>query len=167
MGKLTPKMERFCQEYVVDFNATQAAIRAGYSIKTARAIGGENLTKPAVADRVAELANKLAVKAELSAIWLRDTVMDTMRRCSGHGPDEFNPAAVLKGADILAKHIGFFEKDNQQRTPFGLQGFADLPPEARAFITSKLRDVIKQLGADAGRQLDRPAAPAPAPSITH
>ena len=46
--KLTAKQQRFCDEYLIDLNATQAAIRAGYSKKTARVIGNENLTKPAV-----------------------------------------------------------------------------------------------------------------------
>jgi len=45
-GKLTPKQIRFIEEYPKDFNATQAAIRAGYSKATARSIGFENLTKP-------------------------------------------------------------------------------------------------------------------------
>lgn len=44
--KLTAKEERFCYEYCIDFNATQAALRAGYSPKTAYAIGAENLRKP-------------------------------------------------------------------------------------------------------------------------
>lgn len=46
--ELTDKMTRFCEEYLVDFNATQAAIRAGYSVKTAGAIGAENLKKPQI-----------------------------------------------------------------------------------------------------------------------
>lgn len=45
---LTDKQKRFCDEYLVDCNATQAAIRAGYSKKTAHAIGDENLRKPAI-----------------------------------------------------------------------------------------------------------------------
>ncbi len=45
-GKLTPKQARFVAEYLVDLNAAQAAIRAGYSAKTAKEIGCENLTKP-------------------------------------------------------------------------------------------------------------------------
>jgi len=45
---LTKKQEMFCREYLVDYNATQAAIRAGYSEKTARVIGPENLSKPAI-----------------------------------------------------------------------------------------------------------------------
>jgi phage terminase small subunit len=45
---LTAKQERFCREYGVDFNATQAALRSGYSKKTAGVIGRENIQKPAV-----------------------------------------------------------------------------------------------------------------------
>lgn len=46
--KLTAKQRRFCDEYLIDLNATQAAIRAEYSRKSARVIGQENLLKPAV-----------------------------------------------------------------------------------------------------------------------
>lgn len=46
MAKLTEKQHRFVEEYLIDLNATQAAIRAGYSTKTAKDIGCENLAKP-------------------------------------------------------------------------------------------------------------------------
>ena len=52
MSKLTDKQERFVQEYLIDLNATQAAIRAGYSKKTAQVIGSENLAKPLIAERI-------------------------------------------------------------------------------------------------------------------
>jgi len=52
---LRDKQEMFCREYLIDLNATQAAIRAGYSEKTARASGCENLTKPDIQNRIAEL----------------------------------------------------------------------------------------------------------------
>lgn len=55
---LSAKQQAFVREYLVDLNATQAAIRAGYSAKTARQVGGENLTKPAI---------RAAVDAALSA----------------------------------------------------------------------------------------------------
>lgn len=51
---LTNKQQRFVSEYLVDFNATQAAIRAGYSKKTASAIGSENLRKPEILEAVKE-----------------------------------------------------------------------------------------------------------------
>ena len=46
MPKLTNKQKRFCEEYLIDLNATQAAIRAGYKPKNARSSASENLTKP-------------------------------------------------------------------------------------------------------------------------
>ncbi|ACL77587.1 terminase small subunit [Ruminiclostridium cellulolyticum] len=54
MAKLTAKQEMFIQEYLIDLNATQAAIRAGYSTKTANEIGAENLTKPSIRTRIDE-----------------------------------------------------------------------------------------------------------------
>ena len=48
MAKLTAKQRRFVEEYLIDLNATQAAIRAGYSPATAGAIGSENLKKPEI-----------------------------------------------------------------------------------------------------------------------
>lgn len=64
---LTPKQQRFVAEYLIDLNATQAAIRSGYSEKTAKAIGFENLTKPAIAAEIAKRQVKMAEKLELSA----------------------------------------------------------------------------------------------------
>lgn len=52
--KLTAKQKRFCDEYLIDLNATQAAIRAGYSKKTARVIGQQNLSKLAVKNYIDE-----------------------------------------------------------------------------------------------------------------
>lgn len=52
MAKLTAKQQRFCDEYLIDLNATQAAIRAGYSPKTARMIANENLTKPYIKEYI-------------------------------------------------------------------------------------------------------------------
>lgn len=64
---LTPKQQRFVDEYLVDLNATQAAIRAGYSAKTARQVGAENLSKPAVAFAIQERQQKRAEKVEVTA----------------------------------------------------------------------------------------------------
>lgn len=63
---LTPKQQRFVDEYLVDLNATQAAIRAGYSEKTARSVGSENLTKPDIAAAIAAAQAKLAEKTGIT-----------------------------------------------------------------------------------------------------
>lgn len=71
MAALTAKQQRFCDEYLIDLNATQAAIRAGYSKKTARVIGQENLTKPAIRDYI----EKRMAEKEKALIADQDEVM--------------------------------------------------------------------------------------------
>lgn len=66
VGKLTPKQKRFVDEYLIDLNATQAAIRAGYSKKTAKDIGGENLSKPAIATEIQKQLAKHQSKLEIT-----------------------------------------------------------------------------------------------------
>jgi len=54
MAKLNKKQQLFVDEYLIDLNATQAAIRAGYSVNSARDIGCENLTKPNIQEAIAK-----------------------------------------------------------------------------------------------------------------
>ena len=56
---VTDKQKRFCDEYLIDLNATQAAIRAGYSKKTAYSIGVENLKKPEIKSYIDEQLKKM------------------------------------------------------------------------------------------------------------
>ena len=68
MAKLTDKQEMFCLEYLIDLNATQAAIRAGYSEKTAQQVGSENLSKPVINQYIsklkAERSNSVSIDAK-------------------------------------------------------------------------------------------------------
>ncbi len=68
MAKLTQKQKMFCDEYLIDLNATQAAIRAGYSPDSARSIATENLSKPAIRARIdgaiAERSKRTGVTAD-------------------------------------------------------------------------------------------------------
>lgn len=72
---LTDKQKRFIDEYMVDSNATQAAIRAGYSSKAARVQGQENLSKPAIQIEIAKRQDALKEKLEYTAEdWTRDVL---------------------------------------------------------------------------------------------
>lgn len=64
---LTNKQARFVEEYLVDLNATQAAIRSGYSEKTAGAIGTENLAKPLIAKAIEEAQQARSERTEITA----------------------------------------------------------------------------------------------------
>ena len=64
---LSPRVQRFVDEYLIDLNGTQAAIRAGYSEKTARAIGCENLTKPDIQAAISHAQKERAERTAISA----------------------------------------------------------------------------------------------------
>lgn len=66
MQELNQKQKRFCDEYLIDLNATQAAIRAGYSKKTARQTGMENLTKPYIQKYIQERIKNREQRTEIT-----------------------------------------------------------------------------------------------------
>lgn len=74
--RLTAKQKRFIEEYLIDLNATQAAIRAGYSKKTAAAVGAENLRKPHIA---AEIQRRMAKRQERTEV-TQDRVIKELAR---------------------------------------------------------------------------------------
>jgi len=67
MADLTPKQKAFVQEYLIDLNATQAAIRAGYSPVTASVIGSENLGKPYIQEAIQKAMAERAKRTEITA----------------------------------------------------------------------------------------------------
>jgi phage terminase small subunit len=89
-GELTPRQELFCHEWLKDFDCGKAAIRAGYSKKTAARTGSENLYKPLIKRRIAEIQeelrkkalndpNRMATPAELLHSYTRDVRFDPRR----------------------------------------------------------------------------------------
>ena len=99
---LTDKQERFVQEYLVDLNATQAAIRAGYSPETAGAIGCENLKKPNIKARIdremAEISARTGANQERIIRELGEIAFNPIG----------NPAYKLKALELLGKHFSLF-----------------------------------------------------------
>jgi phage terminase small subunit len=73
---LTEKQQRFVAEYLIDLNATQAAIRAGYSAKTAGNIGYEQLGRPDIAEAIAGAKAKRSEKTGINAEWVLKRLAD-------------------------------------------------------------------------------------------
>lgn len=110
MSELTEKQKRFCQEYVIDLNATQAAIRAGYSEKTAASIGAENLIKPEIENLIKELQESKSEELNITFNDIAKGVYDIAIN-SDRDTDK------LKAYDQLSKMFGHYSKDNEQKKP--------------------------------------------------
>ena len=109
MAELTPKQTQFVAEYLKDLNATQAAIRAGYSKKRADAIGYENLRKPDIAAAIE------AAMAERASTSKRDAnmVLEDIQRLTQEAWRDGDLRTALKGLEMEGKHLGMFtEKVN-------------------------------------------------------
>lgn len=77
--ELNEKQKMFCKEYIVDFNATQAAIRAGYSKRTARSQACEHLTKPNIQQEISKLIKERSDKVEFDARQLLQHLVDDVK----------------------------------------------------------------------------------------
>lgn len=118
---MTQKQMLFCEEYLKDMNATQAAIRAGYSKKTAKVTGCENLTKPDIKEYIrvkldemhsARIADAQEVMEFLTSV-VRGEKKDEVLQLVGDGFQETAHIDVptrdrIKAAELLGKRYALF-----------------------------------------------------------
>jgi phage terminase small subunit len=127
---LTTKQQRFVEEYCVDFNATQAAIRAGYSTKTAYAIGAENLTKPEIKAALQAAQSVITTKTRITKEYLIEQANDILLKAKANGA-----WAAARGAnELLAKLTGHLVERRDMRM---IRSFADLTDEEIAALVSE------------------------------
>ncbi len=126
---MTPKQQRFVDEYMIDCNGTQAAIRAGYSPKTADQQASRLLTKVKVAAAIAEAKQKQTERTEIDADYVLYGIQGIIERCEQAAPVldrkgepvlvgtpdgglapayTFQADAALKGYGLLGKHLKLF-----------------------------------------------------------
>lgn len=119
---MNARQKKFCDEYLIDCNATQAAIRAGYSPKTAKQIGQENLTKPDLKSYIDEqleiLHNQKTADAQevleyLTAV-MRGEHKEQVLKLVGEGVQTITDIDVsarerLKAAELIGKRYGMFK----------------------------------------------------------
>ena len=106
--KLTPKQNKFCLELLKHFNASQAAIDAGYSKNTARQSGYQLLTNIYIQQKLAELTSKQAEKAEITVEWVIQELKQLYTRCQSSLTSKGAIAGATKQLELLGKHIGMW-----------------------------------------------------------
>ena len=127
MADLTAKQEAFCIEYMVDLNATQAAIRAGYSETSARQIAADNMSKHDIADRIAELQTERSNRTLVTADYVINGLLEVHKRCmqaeaitervdgeqQETGEFKFEHSGANKSLELLGKHLGIFTEKTE------------------------------------------------------
>ena len=133
------KREQFCKEYIIDLNGTQAAIRSGYSEKTANRIASEMLSKPDIQARIAELMQERSNRVRIDADWVLMAAKRVYDRCMQEEPVlekdgtpvmcttehgeiaaayTFNAAGANKALETIGKHVAvnaFAEKQVEDK----------------------------------------------------
>jgi phage terminase small subunit len=100
--ELNERQKRFCNEYIIDLNATQAAIRAGYSEKTARSIGQRLLTNVDIQNYISNLQKSLQEKTEIT----QERVLQEYSRIAFVDIREFyNANGTLKSIKKLPEEV--------------------------------------------------------------
>lgn len=111
--RLTDKQIRFCEEYLIDFNATQAAKRAGYSEKTAYSIGVENLRKPEIQNYIEKLQQELKEQTEIKL----DNIIDEACKIGFADIDmsRVRPADKIRALEAIARLLGLDRQSTDRR----------------------------------------------------
>lgn len=164
---LNEKQKQFCHEYIIDFNGAQAAIRAGYSKKSAKEIASENLTKPNIQEYIKKLIDKRTERLEYTQDDVMRDLIELKNRCMQKVPvmyydkenkelmqetDEngmviwkFDAQGANSALDKLAKHAGFYELDNkQQQAKTEINNIVD---------EKKIKNVIQKLNNISNEQI--------------
>ena len=105
MANLTPKQQRFVEEYLIDLNATQSAIRAGYSEKTAEQLGYQLLQKTSVLKAIEEAKNQVSKRTELTV----DMVVNGLLKEAQDYAEGSTQSARVSAWAHLGKHLGMFK----------------------------------------------------------
>ena len=158
MKKLTPKQQRFITEYLVDLNATQAAKRAGYQHPNKQ--GPRLLVNVGVAKAIAAAQAERVKRTEITQDYVLAVITDTIERCQSakavtdHDGKEtgewtFNAGAVLRGAELLGRHLAMFTDNMRYAGKDGGPIQHEVQERADSF-TSALTGMVSRGKADKG-----------------
>lgn len=107
---LTARQQAFVDEYLIDLNATQAALRAGYSEKTAGSIGNENLKKHEIQEAISAERKKRAERTKVDQDYVIRKLKEIAdKEASDMTESDLKYSNKIRALELLGKHTGAFE----------------------------------------------------------
>lgn len=158
---MTPKQTRFVAEYLIDLNATQAAIRAGYAKPRASEQGYQLLRKPTVQAAIAKQVAKQAKRLEISQDMVLNGLRENFERAMEHEPVTdrdgnptgeyiYNGSVANRALELLGKHLGMFVDKSEIKHSGEISHKPDLDN-----LTDKELEQIERILDNAGRREER------------
>jgi len=165
MKKLTPKQQRFVQEYLIDLNGRQAAIRAGYAPGSAEVTASRLLIHANVGAAVKAAVVKREERTGITQDWVLNTIYETAERCKQARPVldrkgdpvmvetpsgafapayAFDPGSVLRAAELGGRHLNLFPNRHEIT---GKDGGPIEVDDARERLSSRILGVASALAA--------------------
>lgn len=143
-SKLSPKMARFVEEYLLDLNASAAVIRAGYKTRNNNRIGAELLRHPLVRKELDAHMSERRERMELNADYVLTKLVNIVENT-----EKGNPAAALRGLELLGKHLGLYRDRTEISGPDG--GAIETEQRVKEDVhdfTARIAGLAKRTGTD-------------------
>tara|TARA_Y100000588_G_C13968160_1_gene801748 strand:- start:86 stop:664 length:579 start_codon:yes stop_codon:yes gene_type:complete len=155
MSELTPRQSIFVKEYLVDLNGTAAAIRAGYSQKTARQMASQNLAKLNISHAIQEGFRKRQERLDIDQDWVigrlkdnHDKAAQAVALLDKHGEPTgtytFQGSVANRSLELIGRHLGMFQEKLKVGDPMPEES-DDFPDERPQPKDPKLRLPLDQL----------------------
>ena len=154
MKPLTPKQQAFVREYLIDLNGAAAARRAGYKTKNSDELAHQLLGKTWVKAAIQLEMDARAKRTEITADYVLTTIRNTVERCQQAEPVldrdgeptgeyRFDSGAVLRGAELLGKHLKLFS----DKLELGGPGGGPIPVASTVDLKALSADELAALAA--------------------
>ena len=169
MMQINDRQKRYVAEYLIDLNATQAAIRAGYSVKGAHVRGAELLKNRKVAAAIQKAMTERSERTEITQDYVLNSIVETMERCKQAEPVKyqngdqvyvgtpdgeitpsykFDAGAVLRGAELLGRHLAMFTDNVRHAGKDGGPILHEVQERADAFMAGIAASVSRGKGKE-------------------
>lgn len=152
-SKLTDKMARFVEEYLIDLNASQAVLRAGYKTRNQDKMGTQLLQHPLVKEAVEARLQERRERVVVDQDYVLNNLVSIVEATKGG-----NPAAALRGLELLGKHLGLYRDKQEISGPDGgaIEMHQKKVEEDVADFTSRIARLAKRNGTDGVSEFPKP-----------
>lgn len=140
IDSLSVRQRRFCEEYLVDFNGTEAVVRAGYETKYPNRMAYQLLKNPAVKACIDQMTLERSRESIIKPEYVIQKVTKTIEKAE----QDNNHTAVLRGCELLARHLGMFIERTEISGPNGDAIKYERVQQAADAFTSAIADLIER-----------------------